>query len=1565
MPADKDTLYSQGVNFDSFIQDGVDPRTGQYTCSIDVYNTPAETRNCTPLKLSLGYNPLKPENIGLGKGWSFNLSSYHHRVSKTLSLSTGEHYKVKERGNNVSVRDQKLKSFHFSKKGHDEYKVVYKGGQVEILSNLNNMYKVTVPVELRAVNGRSLKLIWTRSNEQPRLSKIQEDSQYLVEFRYADHQVEITRAPGTKEASTFTLILKDNRLVQLQLPLQHGDSQAWKFRYEDFGQFTCLSGVTSPLGLVEEVEHRADGHLLPHGAPYQAIPYVVSHISKPMNQQPPIKTIFKYSAENFLGYRSNFDWTQDEDNLYHARQEYEYSSTVQVVGGARTKYIYNKFHLILRTERQQGAKMVTQTTTYYAMSVPFELQPPQYQLPKSVRTEYLDKASKGLLSRSEICNYVFDEWGNPTQTIDMNNITIDWSYYPAAETRDSDTGKVLCPADPHGFQRYMRSETITPAASLHETKIRYKRYTYLELPSAADAGYFVVVKQLECLEESRCFSSVCYAYVNQPEMRDHGRLQQEIIHLSGQKSITHDLIYCYPNPDQLTTIVTARGFDEHVIEAKTTSSLSSGLTLSKTDEEKVETQFQYDEIGRLVKATISPKTLYETTRAYEYSLRKDSTGCILTITDANGIKTRYTTDGLQRVVLVEQQDYNSQSKGDSYSEKFRDVQRHAYNTLGQRVKTIDFDWLKNEENPTEQIQCLEYDDWGGVCKVTKGNGVVVLSLTNPIDLTHTVGIEGQGLTKTYSNAFGSPLRLERLKADGTAFSKVTYDYDGLGRRVTHKDSLDQETRYLYDSFDRIVKIIRPDDHTTESQYAAHSAALSPELIKACGKTVGEQELDGLGRITSLTVGTRTTTKTYEGSAPKPCKITMPDGNTRGFTYDPQLHYALKEQRSTDGVDVYDHDKRTTATVKLQNRFGTEIRQYLPSGLLEKESYKTNQHKIFSANHVYSMAGKFQSYRDVHGQLHDLQYDDTGRPQLLDQGKVKVAFKYDTADRLCETCVEDKETKESLTTHQRYDDFSREIERNIYHGANKLYKIRQTFNLMDLITQRQTWDGNGTMLRKEIFQYDNHNRLVNYSCDGTQLPVDEKGHAIQEQCFTFDHFDNLVQTSTTFQDQTKNVTLYTYNSADPNQLIELTNTNSSYTDKIELEYNKNGFLTRDEQGRELRYDGQDRLSAVIDANDQILSEYQYDASGRLACQVVHGRPTYLHYRGDALIATTGDFKISYISDGKTYWGTLRHEGSENSQTQIWASDANQSILAEVDMLRPDNVRHQQYTPYGCNGAASSAITSIGFNGQWRDPVTGWYHLGNGYRVYNPVLMRFHSPDSWSPFISGEINTYAYCLSDPINRIDPSGHLSMSERDWTVMGVGIITGLSVGLLTAGAGFAIAAGVGIATGVASAVIVGIGYDLSTGKAPTAKSIGTDALYGFIGGVTGGLAGRALAVGIKSLPGSMARLLIGAKKLQNAGGSPGRGLYLDVGDIHFSQSSVSSKFKEHKLLLENILGIRNTNSVKTKSRAYPTINVTWGSIGGDKAALHRHKGSQLIPVMNVSGTYNQAWKFSVTLLQ
>lgn len=105
----------------------------------------------------------------------------------------------------------------------------------------------------------------------------------------------------------------------------------------------------------------------------------------------------------------------------------------------------------------------------------------------------------------------------------------------------------------------------------------------------------------------------------------------------------------------------------------------------------------------------------------------------------------------------------------------------------------------------------------------------------------------------------------------------------------------------------------------------------------------------------------------------------------------------------------------------------------------------------------------------------------------------------------------------------------------------------------------------------------------------------------------------------------------------------------------------------------------------------------------------------------------------------------------SRILLLAGDSKNSALAEM----AGSTHHLAYSPYGQQSSSREVMTHLGFNGELREAKTDWYFLGKGYRVYNPRLMRFHSPDKFSPFAKGGINGYAYCGCEPVMRADPSG------------------------------------------------------------------------------------------------------------------------------------------------------------------------------------------------------------------
>ncbi|WP_258041231.1 RHS repeat-associated core domain-containing protein [Pseudomonas syringae] len=171
---------------------------------------------------------------------------------------------------------------------------------------------------------------------------------------------------------------------------------------------------------------------------------------------------------------------------------------------------------------------------------------------------------------------------------------------------------------------------------------------------------------------------------------------------------------------------------------------------------------------------------------------------------------------------------------------------------------------------------------------------------------------------------------------------------------------------------------------------------------------------------------------------------------------------------------------------------------------------------------------------------------------------------------------------------------------------------------------------------------------------------------------------------------------------------------------------------------------------------ILCRYTYDPLDRVStltplAQAVFNR----FYNGEQLMTELqGGRQRTCVRAGGQLLAQQLREGDEVVTTMI-AGDRNNSVLHASEAGQQSDF---VYTPFGHHQAVQASAELPGFNGEQPDPLTGHYLLGNGYRAYNPVLMRFNSPDSMSPFGKGGLNAYAYCVGDPVNRVDPTGHFS---------------------------------------------------------------------------------------------------------------------------------------------------------------------------------------------------------------
>jgi RHS repeat-associated protein len=178
-------------------------------------------------------------------------------------------------------------------------------------------------------------------------------------------------------------------------------------------------------------------------------------------------------------------------------------------------------------------------------------------------------------------------------------------------------------------------------------------------------------------------------------------------------------------------------------------------------------------------------------------------------------------------------------------------------------------------------------------------------------------------------------------------------------------------------------------------------------------------------------------------------------------------------------------------------------------------------------------------------------------------------------------------------------------------------------------------------------------------------------------------------------------------------------------------------------------------SMLPNRETLLCRYHYDPLDRLVdCTPSAQTITRRFYLKDRLAAEIQGAVQRSIMQHDDLLLAQQQRQSGGVETHMLATDQQRSVLNVLDATRFNSLA---YSPYGHHPAESGLLSLLGFNGERPDPVTGCYLLGNGYRAFNPVLMRFNSPDSWSPFGEGGLNGYAYCNGDPLNLADASGHL----------------------------------------------------------------------------------------------------------------------------------------------------------------------------------------------------------------
>ena len=170
-------------------------------------------------------------------------------------------------------------------------------------------------------------------------------------------------------------------------------------------------------------------------------------------------------------------------------------------------------------------------------------------------------------------------------------------------------------------------------------------------------------------------------------------------------------------------------------------------------------------------------------------------------------------------------------------------------------------------------------------------------------------------------------------------------------------------------------------------------------------------------------------------------------------------------------------------------------------------------------------------------------------------------------------------------------------------------------------------------------------------------------------------------------------------------------------------------------------------------------YSYGADGVRTQKTVDGVTTEYYTVGSKLLAEkTGDQVLTFYYDDKGAPVSVELNG-----TRYYYHQNLQGDVVGLYSSTGAQVVSYTYDPWGkllnitdTSGTDIGALNPLRYRGYYYDTETGLYYVSSRY--YDPETCRFINADSQLNMDDGVLgaNMFAYCMNDPVNMTDSSGH-----------------------------------------------------------------------------------------------------------------------------------------------------------------------------------------------------------------
>ena len=570
--------------------------------------------------------------------------------------------------------------------------------------------------------------------------------------------------------------------------------------------------------------------------------------------------------------------------------------------------------------------------------------------------------------------------------------------------------------------------------------------------------------------------------------------------------------------------------------------------------------------------------------------------------------------------------------------------------------------------------------------------------------------------------------VENAKDDA---GKDTFTYGGktYAVLVTGKKKSDtiRETKYVYDTKNRLVSYTDPEGRTETYTYDCNS-----NLTKTVDK----------------------------------------NGNTLKNTYDNKnrLTERTAKEKKTGKETVHTYSYNAYGDVAVQD--DTQFVYGDVSGQVTKETTKLTKNKDVVKNYTYDSNGNKSTFSVKAGEdtKLSLSYEYDGSSRLISvkdsEGNRAVSYAYDTEGSLSE-----RQAANGLKTTYGYDYQNRLTSMTNETGKGVVSKYSSTYlkNGQKAEEVSTVMDKKGKSTKKTAaYTYDMLGRItretktgredISYTYDANnnrkQMTIGNKTTAYQ-----YNKNDELLRTDTLHTDTEKNDVVIYKNDKNGNQLATVNRSEipaeAKDTSYIDVDVTLGDNQLNDNVVN--HYNALNQLTETLTKNYKV--SFTYDAEGLRTGKTVNGEKTVYVWDGDQVVmelSKGGAVQKRYIRGNDLVYA----DKGENTEKTYYVTDMHGNVVQLLD--ESGNVtKTYEYDSFGNEVKPEKKDENpYRYCGEYYDKETEEVYLRARY--YEPSVGRFITRDTYT----GEsdeplsLHLYTYCENDGVNAWDPSGHTKES-------------------------------------------------------------------------------------------------------------------------------------------------------------------------------------------------------------